>query len=377
MSEFIPLSVPNVGSKEIEYVTDALHGGWVAAGAYIERFERDFASYAKVESAVAVQSGTAALHLALLACGIGEGDLVLAPALTFIASINPIRYVGAEPVFMDCDDSLCMDPAKLEQYLKECESRDGCLYDKTLNRPIKAIMVVHIFGNGADMESIMAIARHYNLLVIEDAAEAVGTFYTSGKCKGLMAGTIGDCGVYSFNGNKLITTGGGGMFVAHRPELIRHVRHLAAQAKADELYFDHDEIGYNYRMTNIQAAVGVAQLEQLDAFIGIKRDNYQRYQELGIKLLPFKNYVRPNYWFYCYIANDRDQLIKQLGECKIQTRPVWKLVHTLPMYEHCKTYNIEKAIKFYADIVNIPCSSNLTCEDVKQVAIKIQEIDMK
>jgi len=370
MEQYIPLSVPNLKGNELKCLTEAVSAEWVStSGSFVTGFENEFAKYANVPVAAAVQSGTAALHLAMIECGIGAGDLVIAPTLTFIAAVNPITYVGAEPVFLDCDDSLCIDPIKLERYLaEECQSRDGKIYDKTLGKQIKAILVVHIFGNGADMESIMKIAESYDLPVIEDATEAVGTFYNTGRYKGQMAGTIGDIGTYSFNGNKIITTGGGGMLVARDPKHVKHARHLATQAKSDELYFDHDEIGFNYRMTNIQAAMGVAQLEQLEDFIDIKYNNYLRYKELGIDLLPFSDYVRPNYWFYSHITDDRDKLIQHLEENKVQSRPVWKLIHTLPMYEKCRTFSIDKAYTYHKSIVNIPCSSNLKTDDLSRVA---------
>ena len=374
MERFIPLSVPNLKGNELKYVTEAVKAEWVSTGgAFISRFEKEFAEYAIVPEAAAVQSGTAALHLAMIECSVGQGDLVIVPTLTFIAAVNPIRYAGAEPVFVDCDDSLCLDPKKLERYFEEeCEKRGGTLYDRTLEKPIKAVVVVHIFGNGADMERIMDLAEQYNLFVIEDATEALGTFYTGGRYVGRMAGTIGDVGAYSFNGNKIITTGGGGMLVARDIKHVKHARHLSTQAKADELYFEHDEIGYNYRMTNLQAALGVAQLEQLEAFVEIKKKNYLHYQELGIELLPFANNVRPNYWFYSYMSKQRDVLIKYLGENKVQARPAWKLIHTLPMYKQCRAYDISKVAEYYEKIVNIPCSSNLGSEDVERVAALIK-----
>jgi aminotransferase in exopolysaccharide biosynthesis len=378
MESFIPLSVPNLKGNELKYITEAVNDGWVSArGAFVSRLEQEFAVYAGVSEAAAVQSGTAALHLAMIECGVCAGDLVIAPALTFIAAVNPIRYVGAEPVFMDCDDSLCLNPDKLERYLREeCEQRDGVTYDKNAGKPVRAIVVVHIFGNAADMERIMEIAECFNIPVIEDATEAIGTFYTSGRFEGAMAGTIGDFGAYSFNGNKIITTGGGGMFVARDSGSVKHARHLAAQAKTDELTFDHDEIGYNYRMTNVQAALGVAQLEQLEEFIRVKRENYLLYRELGVELIPFSKNVRPNYWFYSHPAEDRDGLIKYLGEQGIQARPIWKLIHTLSMYKSNRAYTIEKAFDYYGKIVNLPCSSNLVDEDVKRVVAAVKECGM-
>jgi len=373
----IPLSVPNFTGNELNYVSDAIKQQWVSTGGmFITRFEKEFADYAKVDTAAAVQSGTAALHLAMTICEVGAGDLIVAPALTFVAAINPIRYVGAEPVFMDCDECLGMDPVKLECYLEEeCELRGCVLYDKALEKPIKGIVVVHIFGNGANIEHIMEIAGRYNLPVIEDATEAVGTFYSAGKFAGSMAGTIGDFGAYSFNGNKIITTGGGGMLVSQNPEHVKRARHLSTQAKTDELYYDHDEVGFNYRMTNLQAALGVAQLEQLERFIGVKQRNYLQYQEFGIELLPFCDNMRPNYWFYSYRSKNRDELIKYLGEQCIQARPVWKLIHMLPMYRYCRAYAIERANEYYSSIVNIPCSTNLESGDVMRVASAIKEYE--
>ena len=373
----IPLSVPNLAGNELNYVSDAIEQQWVSSGgSYISRFEKEFSDYAKVSAAAAVQSGTAALHLAMIACGVCRGTLVIAPTLTFVAAINPICYVGAEPVFMDCDASLCLDTVKLENYLKdECELRNRVLFDKTLEKPIKGVVVVHVFGNGADMERIMEIAERYNLPVIEDATEAVGTFYAAGKYEGHMAGTIGDVGAYSFNGNKIITTGGGGMFVARDPECVIRAKHLSTQAKADDLYFDHDDIGFNYRMTNLQAALGVAQLEQLEAFIGVKQRNYQYYKELGVGLLAFSDYSKPNYWFYSHLTGNRDGLIKRLSNHSIQARPVWKLIHTLPMYSHCRTYAIEKAYEYYDRIINLPCSTSLEREDVERVAAVVNEYE--
>ena len=379
MKRFIPLSVPNLKGNEQRYVADAINSEWVSTGgSYVSRLEDEFAGYSKVSHAVAVQSGTAALHLCMIESGIGVGDLVIAPALTFVAAVNPIRYVGAEPVFMDCDDGLCLDPDKLESYLEnECRVSDGVCFDKSQSKPVKAVVVVHVFGNGADMERIMGLAERHNLTVIEDASEAVGTFYTGGKYEGCMAGTIGDFGAYSFNGNKIVTTGGGGMFVSKEAGRAGHARHLSTQAKSDGLYFDHDEVGYNYRMTNLQAALGLAQLERLEEFVCIKRRNYEHYRELGVDLLPFAPYVRPNYWFYSFLSGDRDGLIGHLAKHDIQARPVWRLMHWLPMYRNYRAYLIDKAVKYHGHVVNLPCSSNLGLRDVERVADCVVEFVRK
>lgn len=377
MEKFIPLSVPNLKGRELEYVTHAIETEWVStAGPYITEFEQNLAKYVGVDEAVACQSGTAGLHLALLACGVGAGDEVIVPTLTFIAAVNPVKYIGAEPIFMDCDDSLTMDPVKLKEFCEqECYFEHDILINKTTQKQVKAVVVVHVFGNMADMESIIEMANEYKLIVIEDATEALGSYYTKGVYQGRYAGTLGDIGVYSFNGNKIITTGGGGMIVSRSKENLDKCRYLSTQAKNDTLYFIHDDIGYNYRMTNLQAALGLAQLEQLESFINRKRDNYLEYQELGLQLLDFKEDIRPNYWFYSYLTDSRDQLLNYLEEYKIQTRPIWKLIHTLKPYDGSQCYKIEKALYYYEHILNLPCSTNLLREDVATVVSVIKRFD--
>lgn len=377
MEKFIPLSVPNLKGRELEYVTHAIETEWVStAGPYITDFEQSLAKYVGVEEAVACQSGTAGLHLALMTCGVKACDEVIVPTLTFIAAVNPVKYIGAEPIFMDCDDSLTMDPIKLREFCeKECYFEHNVLFNKTTHKQIKAIIIVHVFGNIADMNAIMEVAATYNLKVIEDATEALGSFYTKGMYKGQYAGTIGDIGVYSFNGNKIITTGGGGMIVSKNKDYLDKCRYLSTQAKNDSLYFIHDEIGYNYRMTNIQAALGLAQLEQLESFINIKRENYFEYQNLGLKLLHFNNDIRPNYWFYSYLTDSRDKLLNYLDEHKIQTRPIWKLIHTLKPYERTQSYKIEKALYYYDYVLNLPCSTSLLKEEVNKVTSSIMEFN--
>ncbi|MDW7678845.1 MAG: aminotransferase class I/II-fold pyridoxal phosphate-dependent enzyme, partial [Bacillota bacterium] len=291
---FIPLSVPNLKGNELEYVTRAIKEEWVStAGPFVSEFEEKTAAYVNAKGAVSCQNGTSGIHIALNVCGVMHQDEVIVPALTFIATVNPVKYIGAEPIFMDCDDSLTMDVNKLMAFcVKECRFTDGKLINNRSNRHVKAIVVVHVFGNMANMEKVMEIAENFNLKVIEDATEAIGTKYIKGMYRGKHAGTIGDIGVYSYNGNKIMTTGGGGMIVSEDERLLERAKHLTTQAKSDELYYLHDEIGYNYRMTNLQAAMGLAQLEQLELFIQIKKRNYDRYREgvgkiAGLKFLDF------------------------------------------------------------------------------------------
>ena len=378
--KFIPLSVPNLKGRELEYVTHAVETEWVStAGPYVSDFEKAVAEYVGTPGAVACQSGTAGLHIALQLCGVTREDLVLVPTLTFIAAVNPVKYIGAEPMFMDCDDSLCMDPLKLASFCaEECEMRDGALFHLKSGRRVPAMVVVHVFGNMADMESILAIAEQYHLKVVEDATEAIGTKYTAGKLAGKYAGTMGTIGVYSFNGNKIITTGGGGMIVSQNEELLHAAKHLTTQAKADEANFIHDEIGYNYRLTNLQAALGIAQMEQLEGFIETKIRNYELYKEQlssipGLSILPFREGIRSNHWFYSLVCEapfpfNPAELIDKLKSCSIQTRPIWGLIHEQKPYEGSWTYKIEKAKYYWLRVVNLPCSTSLTSEDVERVS---------
>lgn len=380
MASFIPLSVPNFQGNEKEYVNEAVVSEWVSTGgSKVGDFENAIAHYVGMPRAVACNSGTSGLHLAAMVAGLGKGDEVLVPTLTFIAAVNPTtRYVGAEPVFIGCDDSLCMDPAAAERFCAErCELQGERLIDKATGAHVKAIVVVHVFGNMADMPAFLALAEKYHLILIEDATEALGTHYTEGPLKGKFAGTIGDVGVYSFNGNKIITTGAGGMVVSNHPDWAEHAKHLSTQAKADELQFLHDEVGYNYRMTNLQAALGLAQIEELEGFIAHKHAMWQMYKDAldgknGYRILDFdENGVRPNKWFYSlYLEDDRhdrDSLIAALQKEKIQTRPVWALIHEQADYPGSQAYGLEKAEDYRKRIVNLPCSTNLTREDCQRV----------
>ncbi|MBN1067758.1 LegC family aminotransferase [Clostridium botulinum] len=376
MKKIIPLSVPNLKGNEKKYVLDAIDEEWVSTGGkYINKFEEEIAKYLNVNGAVACQSGTAGLHLSLILSGICEGDEVIVPTLTFIAAVNPVKYIGANPIFMDCDDSITIDVEKLERFCKEeCKLINGILINNKSKRHIKAIVVVHVFGNIANMEKLMEIAKQYNLKVVEDATEALGSKFKNGLYNGKYAGTIGDFGVYSFNGNKIITTGGGGMVVAKDDELLSKAKYLSTQAKDDVLYYIHNEIGYNYRMTNLQGALGMGQLEQLDKFISIKKENYEFYKSniekiKGLSLLKFSDDIKPNYWFYSLVIGNeyplkRDELIKYLLSKGIQSRPIWGLIQDQKPYTKCEVYDVKKA-KYYIDkIINIPCSTNLKKDDI-------------
>lgn len=376
--KFIPLSVPNLKGNELKYVTDAVESEWVSTGgSYINKFENDISKYLNIKNSVSCQSGTSAIHLSLILSGVCCGDEVIVPTLTFIATVNPIKYIGAKPVFMDCDESLNMDLNKLNEFCEnECTFENNTLINKKSKNVIRAIVVVHIFGNMIDMEKLISIANKYNLKVIEDAAEALGSYIIKGKYKGSFAGTIGDFGVYSFNGNKIITTGGGGLLVSSDYDLLKKAKYLSTQAKDDDIYYLHNEVGYNYRMTNLQACIGVAQLEKLEEFIEIKNRNYKLYKSIlnneDYHILDFNSNTRPNYWFYSLLLKndnlDRDTLIEKLQKNNIQTRPIWGLIHDQKPYKDSQSYRIESAYYYNKRIVNIPCSSNLKEEDVRYVS---------
>lgn len=388
MKRFVPLSIPNFNGNEKKYVDDALEQGWVSTGgAYITRLEQQLAEFLKVDRVAACQSGTSGLHLALVECGVQPGDMVIVPALTFIAAVNPVRYQFAEPVFMDCDESLCLDPEKLAEFCeKECKLEAQQLVHKKSGRVVKAVIVVHVFGNLADMEAIMSIAGKYHLRVVEDATEALGSHYTAGKLAGRYAGTIGDFGVYSFNGNKIITTGGGGAVTARCADEVEHLKYLSTQAKDDPQFYIHNEIGYNYRMTNLQAALGVAQMEELQQFIETKHRNYilykERFREVSFgTLLPFREGTCSNQWFYSLqLREDRLQgkdmrdIIGALQERGVQTRAIWGLIHEQKPYRQNIAYKIEKAPCYSATVLNIPSSTQLTEDDICYAAEQITEV---
>ena len=381
----IPLSIPNFEGNERKYVNEALDAGWVSTGGvFITRFEEDLAKYLNVPKVACCQSGTSALHLSLVECGVKPDDIVIVPTVTFIAAVNPVKYMYAKPVFIDCDDSLCMDPIKLKEFCeKECEFVDEKLIYK--NNQVKALIVVHVFGNLADMESIMDIAGKYNIKVIEDATEALGTKYISGKFTNRFAGTIGDFGAFSFNGNKIITTGGGGAVVAKDENVTLHMKFLSTQAKTDPHYYIHDEIGYNYRMTNIQAAIGVAQIEHLDEFIKRKNKFYDIYlkefKEFKYgKLLGFREGTLSNKWFLslcldieCIDCELKD-LIEELKVQGVETRPIWGLIHMQKPYANDMAYKMDRSLYYYKRVLNIPSSTQLVEDDIVNASNIIKKV---
>lgn len=384
----IPLSVPNLKGKELHYVKKCIDTNWVSsAGSFVGEFEAAICRYVKAKYAVACVNGTSGLHIALKLCGVGRGDEVIVPTLTFIAPVNAVKYLGAEPVFMDCDNYMNIDCIKLREFcVNECKMTTPGLRNKKTGRIVKAVVPVHIFGNPCDMAEIMKIARQYRLRVIEDATESLGAYYTAGVFKKRFTGTVGDIGVYSFNGNKIITTGGGGMIISNNGFLAKKAKYLTEQAKDDSVKCVHNEIGYNFRLTNIHAALGLAQLEQLGCFIKTKRHNYELYKRLleevgGVKILGVPEGTSPNYWFYSLIIDKKrfgmgkDELMKRLEMKGIQTRPIWYLNHLQRPYRYNQAYKIENAPLFWKRVLNLPCSTNLSVKKIEQITSVIRGLE--
>lgn len=378
IKDTIPLSEPEISGNEWRYIKKCLDTGCVSsAGSYVIRFEKMVADYVGTKYAIATVNGTSALHVSLVSCNIKPDDEIIVPTLTFIAPVNIVRYCGAQPVFMDCEsNNLCIDVQKVSNFISsECKKhKDGYTYNKRTDRRIKAMIPVHVFGHPADMDELLNICKESNIDIIEDATESLGSEY-----KGRKTGSFGRSGCFSFNGNKIITTGGGGMVVTDDENLARRVRHLTTQAKSDSLEYDHNEIGYNYRLSNIQAAMGVAQMERLEGFISIKRKNAALYKDLisdidGISFLWENSWAKSNFWFYTISVPKRykKSLIKYLLSKNTQVRPIWKLIHTLPMYKDCQTYMIENAVDTYDSCINIPCSISLREGDITYIAGEIK-----
>jgi perosamine synthetase len=379
----IPLSVPQLQGNEWNYVKECLDSNWVSsAGPFVDRFERMVADYVGTRRAVATATGTAALHIALLVAGVEPDDEVLVPTLTFIAPANAIRYVGAWPVFMDVEPvHWQMDPQKVSDFLEnECRWTNGELRNKTTGRRVKATLPVHILGHPCDMDPIIDLARRFHLVVIEDATESLGAKY-----KGRMVGQLGDIACFSFNGNKVITTGGGGMVVTDNDTWAARIRYLTTQAKDDPVEYIHKEIGYNYRLTNIQAALGCAQMEQLDNYVAAKRQIMEVYQDAvrnlrGVGIHAEAPTVFSTRWMSTItidaneFGHDSRWLMHELKLKTIQTRPLWHPVNTLPPYQACQSFQVRIANQLYKDALNLPCSVALTRTDQSRVTEAIRSL---
>jgi perosamine synthetase len=381
-NRLISLAEPEIRGREWEYVKQCLDTNWVSTvGSFVDRFEGEITAYTGCSHAVATTNGTAALHLALLAAGVRPDDEVVMPALTFIAPANAIRYVGAWPVFVDADPHYWqLDPEKLNDFFRiECYWANGELRNKSSGRRVAGVLPVHILGHPSDMDSIVDLAKGYDLAVVVDAAESLGAQY-----KGAHVGKHGDISCFSFNGNKVITTGGGGMVVTDNEEWAKRVMYLSTQAKDDPVEYVHNDVGYNYRLTNVQAAIGVAQMEQLDSYLEAKRRIALLYKEEledvpGLSWAAVAEWANPTFWLSTVLV-DRDRygiesrtLMVQLQEANIQSRPLWSPIYKQNPFKGCMAYRIEVADRLCRDGLSLPSSVGLNSEDQMRVIKVIRQ----
>jgi perosamine synthetase len=377
--EFIPLIEPEIRGNEWKYVRECLETGWVSsAGPFVDRFEHMVAQQCGCQHAIATVNGTSALHVALLVAGVQPDDEVLVSTLTFIAPVNAIRYVGAWPVFVDAEpDYWQMDPDRVVEFLEQgCRWSNGALYNQRTGRRVTAIVPVHVLGHPADLDPIVTAARKFGLKVIEDATECLGATY-----RGRPLGSIGDIACFSFNGNKIITTGGGGMLVTSNSEWAQRAKYLTTQAKDDPIEYVHKEIGYNYRLTNVQAAMGCAQMEQLEAYVAAKREIADRYY-MGLRdisgIVPMRqaSWAKSTFWMYTVLIKEDKfginsrQLLQALADQKIQCRPLWQPIHQSPAHALSHAGELPVSEQLSKEALSLPCSVGLS-EDGQQKVINL------
>lgn len=372
------LSGPNMNGNEWKYVKDCLDTGWVSSvGSYVDQFEKMSAGFTGTPFAVATSSGTTALHTCLILEGVGENDLVITQNITFVATLNSICYTGARPVLIDTDEfTWQMDLNLLEKFLdEETRQEKGQCFHKTSGKRIPVIMPVHVLGNMCNIDRLMIIAQKNNLTVIEDSTEALGSYY-----KRRHAGSFGKMGTFSYNGNKIITTGGGGMIVTADEATAKRAKHITTQAKSDPFEYYHDEIGYNYRLVNVAAAMGVAQMEQLPSFLEKKKEIINYYKEAlantgDISFQKVEEDVDPNWWMPTISTSRQKDVLKVLNNEKLQSRPFWVPMNQLPMFKNDIYYNQNDRSDFvYRHCLSIPCSTNITGEEMDRVVKAIKSV---
>lgn len=375
--------MPEIRGNEWRYAKECLETAWVSSvGSYVDQFERLVAEAAGTKYAVATVNGTAALHVALLVAGVQPDDEVLVSTLTFIAPVNAIRYVGAWPVFIDAEpDYWQMDPARVEEFLtRECARMSGKLVNKKTGRRVSAILPVHVLGHPVDMDPVLVLARQFDLRVIEDATEGLGARY-----KERPLGQLGDIGCFSFNGNKIITTGGGGMLVTNRSDWAERAKYLTTQAKDDPVEYVHGAIGYNYRLTNVQAAIGCGQMELLTEYVAKKRQIARRYSEAfgglaGITPMREAPWAQSTFWLYTVLvdpsttgSSSRD-LLAALGAKKIQSRPLWQPIHQSAAHRNAGAFHCPVAESLAQCALSLPCSVGLLASEQERVIEEMHEL---
>tara|TARA_B100000575_G_scaffold27000_1_gene18241 strand:- start:49880 stop:51037 length:1158 start_codon:yes stop_codon:yes gene_type:complete len=380
----IPLSAPSFNGNEWKYVKECIDTEWVSsAGKYVDIFETNISTYTKSKFAIACVNGTSALHISLKLAGVSPGDEVIVPTLTFIAPINAVNYCGASPVFIDADSHYNIDSEKTINFIKEQTIfKNGFSYNKKTFAKVSAIIPVHVWGNAVWLDELCDLCQERNISIVEDSSESLGTVFIDGINKNKHTGTIGKIGCISFNGNKIITTGGGGIILTNDSDIAEKAKYLTTQAKDDPIRYRHDEVGYNYRLNNIQSALGVAQLEQLPNILKRKKEIFKQYSENikkveGVSLAPLPNYAKNNHWLNIIQIDDKifgkriDSLIKHLDKFKIQSRPVWRLNHKQKPYRNFQTYKIEKSTKLVKKSLCLPSSQSISNSDIDFIIHKI------
>ena len=375
----IPLCEPNISGNEWKYVKECLDSTWISSsGKFVEVFQNKIEDYTKSKYAIACVNGTSALQVSLRLAGVKPGDEVIVPTLTFIAPVNAIVYNGAKPVFMDCDKYYNIDSEKTIEFINtQTYFKNGSSYNKKTDKRISAIVPVNIWGNACDLDELLPTCIKRNIKIIEDASESLGTIYKSEKFNGIHTGTIGLLGCLSFNGNKIITTAGGGMILTNNHKLAQKAKYLITQAKDDPVHYKHNEIGYNFRLTNIQAALGVAQLEQLPKFLKYKKKIYNKYIKgindiEGLSIASPPLYAENNHWMNVLKINsefskNKEILIKRLNKRGVHIRPVWILNHSQKPYINCQNYRIECAVDLFEKSICLPSSTNLNDNNLNYV----------
>ena len=361
--DFVPLAVPVFIGNEKKYLNECIDTTFVSSvGKFVDRFEEDTARYTGCKRAVVCVSGTNALHMSLMLAGVERDDEVLTQALTFIATCNALSYIGAHPVFIDVDrDTMGLSPVAVREWLaKNSEQKNGECYNKNTGRRVKACVPMHTFGHPVHLNELVEVLKEYHIELVEDAAESIGSLY-----KGKHTGTFGKVGALSFNGNKTITTGGGGMMLFNDEELGAYAKHITTQAKIPHRWeFRHDHIGYNYRMPNINAALGCAQLEHIEEYVASKRETAKAYEDFFKDIPEIEFFVdtpdtRSNYWLNVVILKDKAaqlNFLEYTNDHGVMTRPIWELMNRLPMFEKCENDGLKNTIWFADRVVNIPSS---------------------
>ncbi len=379
----IELNAPNISKREVRFTSKALKSGWVSDGKYLKLFEEKFKKYVNSKYAISCINGTSALHLALKIINADNKTEVLLPSISFIATANAIIYSNATPVFLGVNKYLNLDEFSLLNFIKEkTYKKNGKLFNKKTNKHIIALTVVNVFGNCANLSLIKKICNQNNIFLIEDAAESLGSFFKSKK-KVKHSGTFGHIGCFSFNANKIITTGGGGMIVTNNKNFANKARFLANQAKKNNVYFDHSEIGYNYKLPNINCAIGYAQISKIKKFKKIKIKNYLLYKKYlkNVDILDAPHYSDSNYWLSCIKFKTKKNVLKYsinyLFKKKIVARPVWKLLPSQKQFKKYQKFDFEKSKKTIFNMLCIPSSTSLKNNEIKKISYHLNNLALK